>query len=49
MSVPGGFTASGLPVGVQLQGAHFQEEVLLKAGFNLEQGLRLGRGKLDIS
>jgi len=48
MSVPGGFTTSGLPVGVQLQGAHFQEEVLLKAGFNLELGLQLGRGQLDI-
>lgn len=48
MSVPGGFTASGLPVGVQLQGGHFQEEVLLKAGFNLEQGLQLKPGRLDI-
>lgn len=48
MSVPGGFTQSGLPVGVQLQGGHFQEEMLLKAGFNLEQGLQLGRGKLDL-
>lgn len=48
MSVPGGFTAAGLPVGVQLQAAHFQEEKLLKTGFNLEQGLRLERRKLDI-
>jgi aspartyl-tRNA(Asn)/glutamyl-tRNA(Gln) amidotransferase subunit A len=48
MSVPGGFTDSGLPVGVQLQGGHFQEEVLLKAGFNLEQGLQLRPGMLDI-
>jgi aspartyl-tRNA(Asn)/glutamyl-tRNA(Gln) amidotransferase subunit A len=48
MSVPGGFTAKGLPVGVQLQAAHFQEEKLLKAGFNLEQGLGLEQRKLDI-
>lgn len=48
MSVPGGFTASGLPVGVQLQGAHFREEILLKAGFNLERQLQLGCGQLDI-
>ncbi len=48
MSVPGGFTKEGLPVGVQLQGAHFQEEKLLKAGFNLEQGLGPLRGKFDI-
>ncbi|MDK9706849.1 MAG: Asp-tRNA(Asn)/Glu-tRNA(Gln) amidotransferase subunit GatA [Desulforhopalus sp.] len=48
MSVPGGFTEAGLPVGVQLQGAHFQEEVLLKVGFNLEQALQLGKRDLDL-
>ncbi|MCP3891141.1 MAG: Asp-tRNA(Asn)/Glu-tRNA(Gln) amidotransferase subunit GatA [Desulfobulbaceae bacterium] len=48
MSVPGGFTSEGLPVGVQLQGGHFQEETLLKTGFNLEQGLNLEPGKLAI-
>jgi aspartyl-tRNA(Asn)/glutamyl-tRNA(Gln) amidotransferase subunit A len=48
MSVPGGFTAAGLPVGVQLQAAHFQEEKLLKTGFNLEQGLGLEKRKLEI-
>jgi aspartyl-tRNA(Asn)/glutamyl-tRNA(Gln) amidotransferase subunit A len=48
MSVPGGFTAAGLPVGVQLQGSHFQEEMLLKVGFNLEQALQLGKRELDI-
>jgi len=48
MSVPGGFTAAGLPVGVQLQAAHFQEEKLLKTGFNLEQGLGLEKRQLDL-
>jgi aspartyl-tRNA(Asn)/glutamyl-tRNA(Gln) amidotransferase subunit A len=48
MSVPGGFTAEGLPVGVQLQGGHFQEEKLLRAGYNLEQGLTIEKGILDI-
>lgn len=48
MSVPGGFTSEGLPVGIQLQGAHFQEETLLKVGFNLEQGLKLDKRPLDI-
>jgi len=48
MSVPGGFTSDGLPVGVQLQAAHFQEEKLFTVGFNLEQSLKLPRGKLDI-
>jgi aspartyl-tRNA(Asn)/glutamyl-tRNA(Gln) amidotransferase subunit A len=48
MSVPGGFTADGLPVGVQLQAAHFQEEKLFTTGFNLEQSLGLEKRKLDI-
>ncbi|MFW2365900.1 MAG: Asp-tRNA(Asn)/Glu-tRNA(Gln) amidotransferase subunit GatA [Desulforhopalus sp.] len=48
MSVPGGFTSEGLPVGIQLQGAHFQEETLLKAGYNLEQGLKIEKRSLDI-
>lgn len=48
MSVPGGFTSEGLPVGIQLQGAHFQEETLLKAGYNLEQGLKIEKRPLDI-
>jgi aspartyl-tRNA(Asn)/glutamyl-tRNA(Gln) amidotransferase subunit A len=48
MSVPGGFTVAGLPVGVQLQGRHFQEEMLLQVGYNLEQGLQLGKRALDV-
>lgn len=37
MSVPCGFSGQGLPIGVQLQAAHFQEEILLRAAHNLEQ------------
>ncbi len=48
MSVPGGYTSEGLPVGVQLQGAHFQEEKLIKAGFNLEKELNITRRNLEI-
>lgn len=48
MSVPGGFTTSGLPVGVQLQGPHFQEEKLLRIGYNLERELQLGKRELDV-
>jgi aspartyl-tRNA(Asn)/glutamyl-tRNA(Gln) amidotransferase subunit A len=48
MSVPGGFTKTGLPVGVQLQGRHFQEGKLLRAAFNLEQGLQLANRALDV-
>jgi len=41
LSVPGGFSSSGLPIGIQLQGPHFHEAALLKCGFNLEKGLGL--------
>ena len=37
MSVPCGFNAQGLPIGVQLQAAHLNEEILLRAAHNLEQ------------
>ncbi len=41
MSVPCGFNSGGLPIGMQLQAAHFQEEKLLRVGYNLEQRLGL--------
>ncbi len=41
MSVPGGFTREGLPVGIQLQGNHFREEKLIQTAFHLEQSLDL--------
>ncbi len=41
ISVPGGFSADGLPIGIQLQAAHFQEETLFKAAYNLELGTKL--------
>ncbi len=37
MSVPCGFSSQGLPIGMQLQAAHFNEEILLRAAYNLEQ------------
>jgi aspartyl-tRNA(Asn)/glutamyl-tRNA(Gln) amidotransferase subunit A len=37
LSVPAGFNRDGLPIGVQMQAAHFNEEVLLRAAWNLEQ------------
>ncbi|MFC1831104.1 Asp-tRNA(Asn)/Glu-tRNA(Gln) amidotransferase subunit GatA [Thermodesulfobacteriota bacterium] len=43
LSVPGGYSSSGLPIGIQLQGPHFDEGALLKCGFNLERGLSLER------
>jgi aspartyl-tRNA(Asn)/glutamyl-tRNA(Gln) amidotransferase subunit A len=37
MSVPCGFSAAGLPIGLQLMGSHFREETLLKAAYNFEK------------
>jgi len=42
MSVPGGFNGQGLPIGIQLQAGHFQEELLLKTAHNLEKTLGIG-------
>ncbi|MFC1837688.1 Asp-tRNA(Asn)/Glu-tRNA(Gln) amidotransferase subunit GatA [Thermodesulfobacteriota bacterium] len=41
ISVPCGFSKAGLPIGLQIQGAHFQEEKLLHVGYNLEQRLHI--------
>ncbi len=41
LSVPGGFTEDGLPVGIQLQGPHFQEETLFKAAYCLQKSLNI--------
>lgn len=41
ISVPGGFTADGLPVGIQLQGPHFREDLLLHLAYNLEKSTNL--------
>ncbi len=43
LSVPGGFSEAGLPIGIQLQGPHFHEGMLLRCGYNLERGLNLER------
>ncbi|MFV1965805.1 MAG: Asp-tRNA(Asn)/Glu-tRNA(Gln) amidotransferase subunit GatA, partial [Pirellulaceae bacterium] len=37
MSIPGGFTQAGLPIGLQLQGPAFQEERLLRAAYLFQQ------------
>lgn len=41
ISVPGGFSSNGLPIGVQIMGPHFREDQLLKTAFNIERGLQL--------
>jgi aspartyl-tRNA(Asn)/glutamyl-tRNA(Gln) amidotransferase subunit A len=37
MSVPCGFSKQGLPIGLQLMGKHFNEEMLFKVAYNFEQ------------
>ncbi len=37
ISVPCGFSGDGLPIGIQMQATHFNEEILLRAAWNLEQ------------
>ncbi len=37
MSIPCGFSAAGLPIGLQLLGPHFSEGPLLRVAFNFEQ------------
>ena len=37
ISIPCGFSAQGLPIGVQLLGNHFNEAILLKTAYNFEK------------
>lgn len=48
LSVPGGFTPSGLPVGVQLVGPHRGELPLLRAGFAFEQATEYGQRRPEV-
>lgn len=45
MSVPCGFSTDGLPIGVQIQASHFEEEKLLRAAGNLEKLLGISSEK----
>jgi Asp-tRNA(Asn)/Glu-tRNA(Gln) amidotransferase A subunit family amidase len=40
LTVPAGFTADGLPVGLEFLGRPFSEGTLLKLGYSYEQGTR---------
>jgi aspartyl-tRNA(Asn)/glutamyl-tRNA(Gln) amidotransferase subunit A len=44
ISVPGGFSSKGLPMGIQMMAKHFDEISLLRAGFGFEQALDLKPG-----
>lgn len=48
MSVPGGFSRDGLPIGIQLMGPHFKEDVLFKVAYNLEKATGLANKLADI-
>jgi aspartyl-tRNA(Asn)/glutamyl-tRNA(Gln) amidotransferase subunit A len=41
ISLPCGFSASGLPIGFQIQGPHFREDTLLRIAYSLEQALAI--------
>ncbi len=41
ISVPGGFSVDGLPIGIQLQGPHFKEDSLIRVAYNIEKGLSI--------
>ena len=45
ISVPGGFTATGLPMGVQLVGRHRDELGLLRVAHAFEQATGHGRNR----
>jgi aspartyl-tRNA(Asn)/glutamyl-tRNA(Gln) amidotransferase subunit A len=48
ISVPCGFSAAGLPIGMQVQAAHFQEEKLLRVAHQLEQRLGIASRRPEL-
>ena len=48
MSVPCGFSSDGLPVGLQIMGPHFKEEMMLKVAYGFEQATEYHKQKPKI-
>jgi aspartyl-tRNA(Asn)/glutamyl-tRNA(Gln) amidotransferase subunit A len=48
MSVPCGFSKKGLPIGLQLLGRHFNEEMLLKVAYNFERATDFHKKRPDL-
>lgn len=48
ISVPCGFTADGLPIGLQLIGKHFDEETILKVAYAYEQSTEWHKRKPEL-
>jgi aspartyl-tRNA(Asn)/glutamyl-tRNA(Gln) amidotransferase subunit A len=41
LSLPSGFTKEGLPLGVQIIGPHFRDDLVLSLGYQMERVLNL--------
>jgi aspartyl-tRNA(Asn)/glutamyl-tRNA(Gln) amidotransferase subunit A len=48
MSIPCGFSNTGLPIGLQILGSHFGEEKILKTAYNFEQATDFHKKKPTI-
>lgn len=48
MSIPCGFSETGLPIGLQLIGKHFDEETIYKAGYAFEQATDFHKQKPNL-
>ena len=48
MSIPCGFSSTGLPIGLQIMGKHFDEGRLLKVAYNFEQATDFHKQKASI-
>jgi aspartyl-tRNA(Asn)/glutamyl-tRNA(Gln) amidotransferase subunit A len=48
MSIPCGFTADGLPIGMQIMGNHFNEEMILRVAYGFEQATEFHKKKPKI-
>jgi aspartyl-tRNA(Asn)/glutamyl-tRNA(Gln) amidotransferase subunit A len=48
MSVPCGFSANGLPIGLQIMGNHFNEEMIFRVAYGFEQATEFHKKKPKI-
>jgi aspartyl-tRNA(Asn)/glutamyl-tRNA(Gln) amidotransferase subunit A len=48
LAVPCGFSSEGLPVGLQIMGSHFNEEMILKVAYGFEQATEFHKKKPKI-
>jgi aspartyl-tRNA(Asn)/glutamyl-tRNA(Gln) amidotransferase subunit A len=48
ISVPSGFSSTGLPIGLQIMAKHFEEEKLFKVAYNFEQATDFRKKKPNL-